>query len=204
MAEREQRRRNGWDTSRLEQRIDLRLQQMARIADSYGPGEAPGKGTTFLEDTEIEEAFRGLKAGTYLGDLIQTREDMVKELEEAVQLLTSLRDTSTLQAAITTEPAQKEKLEHQVAYLDDLVEKRRAQVQELLAAPQPADAAPVGIGKVTELERAMRSARKELRGQLMGLQRLATTRDYQQKRADVLAAELAQVKAAMDRVANQK
>jgi hypothetical protein len=204
VAEREQRRRNGWDTSRLDQRIDLRLQQMAKIADSYAPGEAPGKGTTFLEDTEIEEAFRGLKAGKYLGDLIQTREDMIKELEKTVEHLTALRDTTTLQASITADPAQKEKLDKQIAYLDDLVEKRRGQLQELLSAPQTTEAAPIGVGKVSELERDMRAARKELRAQFMDLQRLATTRDYQQKRADVLATELAQVKAAMDRAANQK
>ena len=197
VAEREQRRQNGWDTSRLDQRIDLRLQQMAKLAESFGPGQIPGTNMSGFDDEWIDTAVKGLKAGEYVAE-IQTREEMVKELEGVVQFLTSRRDTLQLQLAVTTDPAAKSKLEREIATAEDLAEKRRAQVAELLAAPASTQAAQAGVDTASQLEKALREGRSALRVTAMDLQKLATARDYQQKRADFIRKELSAARAALE------
>ena len=93
VAERERRRQQGWDTAKLDQRIDLRLEQMAKMAASYAPGEEQGMAADSVEDDEMEEALQGLKAGEYVGHVVQTRRELVKELEAMVELLIVRRDT---------------------------------------------------------------------------------------------------------------
>lgn len=205
VAEREQRRRNGWDTSRLDERIDRRIEQMAKVAASYGPNEEVAKSTSLLDDMWIEAALEDMKANKYLGAEIRSREDMVKELEGAVQFLTSRRDTLTLQLAVTTDPAEKAKLEDGIAAAESLAEKRREQAAELLAAPAAEEAAAkVGVDTASALEKALRDGRIVLRTKLMDLQKLAMTRDYQQKRADFLKKQLADTLAAMNQQQNRK
>lgn len=199
VAERERRRQNGWDTSRLDQRIDLRLQQMAQVAESYDPEQEPAKSTSLLDDIWFDEAVKGLKAGKYMGEDVRNRAEMVKELESVVQFLTSRRDTLTLQLAVTSDPAEKAKLEQEIASAEDLADKRREQMAELLAAPASDQAAAVGVGTASALEKSLRDGRIVLRTKLMDLQKLATTRDYQQKRVDYLRKQLGDVQAAMDR-----
>lgn len=198
MAEREQRRQHGWDVSRLDKRIDLRLEQMAKIAASEGPGEDAGAGTTMLADVEMEEAMGSLKAGKFVGSMVQTRKEMVTELQSTVDLLTSRRDTLTLQMEVTPDAVEKEKLAKEIAYAEGLADKRRAQVTEILAMPELEEATPGGVGKAFEIEKALRDARRVLRASLMDLQKRATTRDYQQTRADYLRKQLAETRAAME------
>lgn len=202
VAEREQRRQNGWDTSRLDQRIDLRLEQMAKLAESHDPEQEMGKSTSLLDDMWIDSAVEGLKAGKYLGEEVSTREEMVKELESVVQFLTSHRDTLTLQLAVTTNPAEKEKIEQEIAHAESLADKRREQVAALLAVPAADQASMVGVGTASDIEKALRENRKVIRVKLMDLQKLATTRDYQQKRADYLAKQLAETQAAVQKLQN--
>ena len=204
VAERERRRQHGWDTAKLDQRIDLRLEQMAKVAASYGPGEDAGKDTTILEDYEMEEALKGLKAGDYVGGIVETRAEMAKELEAAVEALTARRDTLKLEAEVTTDPAGKEKLAKEIAYTESLAAKRRTQLADLEAAPEPGTAAMVGVGAASDMEKAMRAARKDLRHSLMELQKLTTARDYQQKQVDFLKKQLAEAKAAIDSLTKPK
>jgi hypothetical protein len=204
VAERERRRQHGWDTAKLDQRIDLRLEQMAKVAATFGPGEEAGKGTTILEDYELEEALKGLKAGDYVGGIVETRKEMATELEAAARSLTERRDTLKLEAEVTTDPAEKEKLAKEIAFAESLAAKRRAQLADLQAAPEPAPAAMVGVGAAAEMEKGLRAARKDLRDSFMELQKLATTRDYQQKQVEFLKKQLAETKAAIDSLIKPK
>lgn len=204
VAEREQRRLNGWDTSRLDERIDLRIQQMAKVAESYGPEQAPVKSTSLLDDMWIDAAVEGLKAGKYMGEDTRSREEMVRELDGVIQFLTSRRDTLTLQLAVTVDPAEKLKIEQAIADADGLAEKRREQLAQIMSGPSAEPAAMVGVDAASALEKALNDGRIVLRTKLMELQKLATTRDYQQKRADYIKRQLAEAQAAMDQRRNGK
>jgi len=202
VAERERRRQHGWDVSRLDERIDRRINEMAKVAAASDSTQEAVKTTGLLDDLWIDAALKDMKAGKYLGAEVQTRADLVKELEAAVEFLTSRRDTLTLQLAVTADPAEREKLAQEIEFAETMADKRRQQAAEILAAPPADQATPVGVDTASALEKSLRDGRKVLRVKLMDLQKLATTRDYQQKRADYLKKQLADTQAAMDRQAN--
>lgn len=203
VKERHRNRQHGWNTEKLDERIDKRVKQMAQLAASLPDVGNIDEYADLGAGYDMDAAVKALKEGQMSGHKAANLAQLKQELEDTLDFFKEQRELLATQASITIDPDLKTKLTTNIATLDGLIAKREKQLAIIKKMPQNEGEKPIGMDSVRDLERVLQREVKNLQEDFRELLALKSKRDSQMKGVEYLQRQLNTAQAQLNRIVKQ-